>query len=259
MRCCQILPFDTDRLLATVSCLQMTQTRMLFTWNPRAMPGLIFEDEEPEHPSAWQWMPFLGHAALQHQAVDEDDEEPADLLDPHMPPLEPAAAPQPMPGGPPVGGAGGNQAPPAAAWWAVPAPGQGGDAAIAAAQAYDNEFPPLPGQGGHANFFPLVPIIHEFPPLPGQGGNAHPPPFDPEDDEDGDIEADDEDEDWEDVNDVPMAHFLLNRSINREFCPLCSTRYISYLIIRECSCLYWFHSGGGGAWDEKYRAGRAWC
>ncbi|THH01322.1 hypothetical protein EW026_g1341 [Hermanssonia centrifuga] len=54
---CSILPFQDKRSLNRVSCLQMTRTKMFFTWNPRfqfdeplpqAIEGGAHHDEEHE-------------------------------------------------------------------------------------------------------------------------------------------------------------------------------------------------------------------
>ncbi|GJE91392.1 F-box protein [Phanerochaete sordida] len=45
---CQLLPFTRLHTLHNVSCLQMTQGKMFFTWDPRAMPGMDPDDDARE-------------------------------------------------------------------------------------------------------------------------------------------------------------------------------------------------------------------
>ena len=59
-----------------VSCLQMSQSKMFFTWNPRAMPGLEYDGDEPELGGQWEWMPFVGAQA----GVDNANADAADVV-----------------------------------------------------------------------------------------------------------------------------------------------------------------------------------
>ncbi|EKM53433.1 uncharacterized protein PHACADRAFT_197864 [Phanerochaete carnosa HHB-10118-sp] len=64
LQCCQILPFNQARALRNVTCLQMSQGRMFFIWDPRAMPDELDGDSD---------------------AVDSSDSDEIELLQPHMP------------------------------------------------------------------------------------------------------------------------------------------------------------------------------
>ena len=90
LHCCQVLPFQHELFLDLVTCLQMTETKMFFTWNPRAMPDMVYRGE-PEPVPHWSWF-----NPPHHVATTLDDNE--------WPPLPGAAAPAVMqvPGGPPI-------------------------------------------------------------------------------------------------------------------------------------------------------------
>ena len=102
LQCCRVLPFCHEELLTAVSCLQMTQQKMFFTWNPRAMPNrMMYIDDVRGMPTPPAGGP--SHAPNSPFNVLDEDEWPPLPTQAHATNVAAAGGvAMHMPGGPPV-------------------------------------------------------------------------------------------------------------------------------------------------------------